>query len=97
MVDIYEVGTFEKHEEGFSPFYKTLSKEKAESTLEIAKKLLSEIPALEVNASETEVDKYIDICSSIDQKFKQETGLNIALSAYSGGLYEIQMHKFKLH
>lgn len=97
MVDIYEVGTFEKHEEGFSPFYKTLSKEKAESTLEIAKKLLSKIPTLGVSASEAEMDKHIDICSSIDQEFKQETGLNVALSAYSGGLYEIQMHEFKLH
>lgn len=93
---VYEVGTFEKYEEGFHTFYRTLNKSKALFILEKTKEYLAKIPKIEFNASDEEYESHMKICASIDSEFKCATGLNFSLSGYADGFYEIQMHGFDL-
>jgi len=92
---LYEIGTFEQHEEGFSPFYKTLDKSKAIFVYEKAKEYLEKLPKIEFGASDSEYESYIKICDGIEKEFKELTNIDFCLSMCSE-LYEIQMHEFDL-
>ncbi|MDH0657738.1 hypothetical protein N5B96_05465 [Acinetobacter johnsonii] len=93
---VYEVGTYEQYEEGFHSFYRTLDKGKAIFVLNEAKKYKAMIPELALDATDLEVEKYIALCDSLDQLFKEVSGVDFCLSSCSSYLYEIQIRESDL-
>ncbi|WP_423854285.1 hypothetical protein [Acinetobacter guillouiae] len=88
---IYEVGTFEKYEEGFHAFYRTLTQEKAQKICVLVRDTLNNFPELALNASDEEYQKYFDLCDSIREEFKFNTGIEFQFNRYAGMEYEIVM------
>lgn len=93
---VYEIGSFEKYEEGFHAFARTLDKEKAHFIHVKASNCLKNIPKIDLTISDSEMEKHIQECESVDFCFKQETGLSFNVSSISGGLYEIQIREYDL-
>jgi hypothetical protein len=93
---IYEVGVFEKYEAGFQTLYRTLDKGKASCINEKARQYLSMMPKINLDSIDSDFEKHVEVCNSIDQEFKKSAGVNFSLSGYSGDLYQIQIRSFDL-
>ncbi|MGV5004850.1 hypothetical protein ACVCFZ_05245 [Acinetobacter variabilis] len=94
---VYEVGTFEKYEEGFHAFYRTQNKEKALSVLGLAREFLNRVPTLDFNCSDEELSAHIESCRKLDAEFKEAANITgFSISNYCGGLYTIEMHEEQL-
>jgi len=96
MIKIYEVGTFEKYEEGFHAFYRSQDKGKAFNALEVAREYLGKIPLLDFNCSDEELKSHTELCLQLDSDFREAIQIkNFSLSIHSGGLYTIEIRDFE--
>ena len=96
IMKVYEVGAFEKYEEGFHAFYRTLDKAKALRLCEKVQEHMLKIPKIDLSASDEEYKAHMEVCALTDKEFKNSTGVDLSLSDYANGFYEIQVLWFDL-
>jgi hypothetical protein len=93
---IYEVGTYEKYEEGFHAFFRCLSKERALFVLNIAKEIKSKIPEYTSTQTDDEFAQTVKLCEQLNKEFFERTGKRFDITMYEGDLYTIEMRAVQL-
>lgn len=92
---LYEVGTFEKYEQGFHAFYRTLNKEKALKVLEVAKDCHSRLPEYDSDG-DANFEAFFAEQEVVDAELHAVTGNYFDISTRSGDLYTIEMREVAL-
>ncbi|MFU9819515.1 hypothetical protein [Acinetobacter radioresistens] len=93
---IYEVGTFEKYEEGFHAFFRCLSKDRAVAVLNVAREIVTKVPEFVLNQTDEEYIKVVRLCEGLSKEFEQRTGKKFDITMYGGDLYTIEMREVQL-
>ena len=93
---IYEVGTFEKYEEGFHAFFRCLSKERALLVLDVARDIKSKVPKYIGTQTDDEFSQIVKLCEQLNTEFFERTGKNFDITMYEGDLYTIEMREVQL-
>ncbi len=93
---IYEVGTFEKYEEGFHAFFRCLDKDRAVEVLDVAREIVAKVPEYVLNQTDEECMKTIRLCERLNKEFEQRTGKKFDITMYGGDLYTIEMREVQL-
>lgn len=90
---LYEIGTFEKYEEGFHAFCRTLSIDKALNVLEVAKDCHSRLPEYD---SDGDFEEFLAKKDKIDAELRAVTGNKFNISTRIGELYTIKLREVTL-
>lgn len=93
---VYEVGTFEKYEEGFHAFFRCLSKERALFVLEVAREIKSKVPEYICTQNDDEFAQTVKLCEQLNKEFFERTGKKFDITMYDGDLYTIEMREEQL-
>ncbi len=93
---IYEVGTFEKYEEGFHAFFRCLDKDRAVEVLNVAREIVAKVPECVLNQTDEEYMEVVRLCEGLNKEFEQRTGKKFDITMYGGDLYTIEMREVQL-
>ena len=93
---IYEIGTYEKYEEGFHAFFRCLSKERALFVLDVAQEIKSKVPRYISTQTDNEFAQTVKLCEQLNKEFFEKTGKKFDITMYEGDLYTIEMRAVQL-
>lgn len=93
---VYEVGTFEKYEEGFHAFFRCLDKERALFVLEVAREIKSRMPEYICTQSDDDFAQTVKLCEQLNKEFLERTGKKFDIAMYEGDLCTIEMREEQL-
>ena len=93
---IYEVGTFEKYEEGFHAFFRCLSKERALLVLNVAREIKNKVPEYIHTQTDDEFAQTVKLCEQLNTEFFERTSKKFDITMYGSDLYTIEMREVQL-